>query len=63
MAGINPNGDEKTFLNGESFPGIFKPGTDPGNNKVWLNGEPVSEIFPLPPPPSGNQGAFFFIFD
>lgn len=61
MAGINPNGNEKHWLEGEPYSGIFRPGEDTSTIKYAVSGEAVPELFPLVD--FQNAGGFFLIFD
>jgi hypothetical protein len=59
MASINPQGDEKFWLNGLSFEGLLLGSNDSGTEKFWINGLSAEYLFPA----SNIESSFFLVFD
>jgi hypothetical protein len=59
MAGVNPNGDEKYWLNGLPFDGVSFTPADTGTEKFWLDGLSEEYLFPQ----NNLQSSFFLIFN
>lgn len=60
MSAIDPNGDEKYYVNGETFQGIRNQPTKIGEGKYWSDGMPEEN---LTPPNNKDTGKFFLVFE
>lgn len=60
MAAIDPQGDQKYWINGETFQGVrFQP-SNTGDEKFWLDGLFEENIFPAN---NKDTGKFFLVFE
>ena len=59
MSAINPQGDEKFWLDGLSFDGVSFSLTDAGTEKFWLDGLSAEYLFPA----NNSQSSFFMVFN
>lgn len=58
MSAIDPQGQEKYWLDGLPEEGLRNRPNDPGTETFWLNGSPAEYIYPV-----GNLGNFFVMFE
>lgn len=60
MAAIDPKGDEKMNINGETFEGLrFQP-TKTGDEKYWVDGLSEQNLTPLQ---NADTAKFFLVFE
>lgn len=47
MAAANPNGEQKFWISGQPFEGLFRNGDDMGTTKFWSSGIPGQYLYPF----------------
>lgn len=60
MAAVDPNGDQKYWLDGQPAEGVRLQITKVGTQKYWLDGHPAEDLTPAN---NGDTGKFFLEFE
>lgn len=60
MAAVDPKGDQKYWINGDTFQGVRYEPSKIGEQKYWFEGMSEENLTPLQ---NFDTGKFFLVFD
>lgn len=60
MSAVDPNGDQKYYIEGDTYQGVRLQTSKVGENKYWVDGLAEENLTPLQ---NFDTGKFFLLFE